>query len=69
MWGKDNSKKVDFDRHAGKTTMISKGTEIVGDVTGALICNLTHSHMYKHNGTDKSNKHQNVDPSSPPLPP
>ncbi|AUM12090.1 bactofilin family protein [Ketobacter alkanivorans] len=32
MWGKDKTKKVDFDRHAGKTTMIAKGTEINGDV-------------------------------------
>lgn len=33
MWGKDKGKKVDFDRHAGKTTMISKGTVVDGDVT------------------------------------
>mgnify|MGYP006147767599 CR=1 FL=1 len=26
MWGKDKNRKVDFDRHAGKTTMIAKGT-------------------------------------------
>ncbi len=32
MWGKDKGKKVDFDRHAGKTTMVSKGTEISGDI-------------------------------------
>lgn len=32
MWGKDKSKKVDFDRHAGKTTMIAKGTVVKGDV-------------------------------------
>ena len=32
MWGKDKGKKVDFDRHAGKTTMISKGTVVDGDV-------------------------------------
>ena len=32
MWGKDKAKKVDFDRHAGKTTMIAKGTEVSGDV-------------------------------------
>lgn len=32
MWGKDKNKKVDFDRHAGKTTMIAKGTVINGDV-------------------------------------
>ena len=32
MWGKDKTKKVDFDRHAGKTTMIAKGTVIDGDV-------------------------------------
>lgn len=32
MWGKDKSKKVDFDRHAGKTTMIAQGTEINGDI-------------------------------------
>ncbi len=32
MWGKDKAKKVDFDRHAGKTTMIAKGTEVNGDV-------------------------------------
>ncbi len=33
MWGKDKAKKVDFDRHAGKTTMIAKGTEVSGDVS------------------------------------
>lgn len=33
MWGKDKTKKVDFDRHAGKTTMIAKGTVINGDVS------------------------------------
>jgi cytoskeletal protein CcmA (bactofilin family) len=33
MWGKDKTKKVDFDRHAGKTTMIAKGTVIDGDVS------------------------------------
>jgi len=32
MWGKDKTKKVDFDRHAGRTTMIAKGTVINGDV-------------------------------------
>jgi len=33
MWGKESkAKKVDFDRHAGKTTMIAKGTVIDGDV-------------------------------------
>ena len=32
MWGKDKTKKVDFDRHAGKTTMIAQGTVINGDV-------------------------------------
>ena len=32
MWGKDKGKKVDFDRHAGKTTMVSKGTVISGDI-------------------------------------
>ncbi|MAR93296.1 MAG: polymer-forming cytoskeletal protein [Pseudomonadota bacterium] len=32
MWGKDKTKKVDFDRHAGKTTMVAKGTVIDGDV-------------------------------------
>lgn len=32
MWGKDKSKKVDFDRHAGKTTMIAQGTELNGDI-------------------------------------
>jgi len=32
MWGKDKTKKVDFDRHAGKTTMIAQGTELKGDI-------------------------------------
>ena len=32
MWGKDKNRKVDFDRHAGKTTMIAKGTVVNGDV-------------------------------------
>ncbi|MCG8668847.1 MAG: polymer-forming cytoskeletal protein [Pseudomonadales bacterium] len=32
MWGKDKSKKVDFDRHAGKTTMIAQGTQLNGDI-------------------------------------
>lgn len=32
MWGKEKSKKVDFDRHAGKTTMLAQGTEVKGDI-------------------------------------
>lgn len=32
MWGKDKTKKVDFDRHAGKTTMIAQGTQLKGDI-------------------------------------
>ncbi|PIE40907.1 MAG: cell shape determination protein CcmA [Gammaproteobacteria bacterium] len=35
MWGKEKSKKVDFDRHAGKTTMIAQGTVITGDISFA----------------------------------
>jgi cytoskeletal protein CcmA (bactofilin family) len=39
MWGKDRSKKVDFDRHAGKTTMIAQGTRLCGNIhfTGGLL--------------------------------
>ena len=39
MWGKEKGKKVDFDRHAGKTTMVAKGTQITGDIRfeGGLI--------------------------------
>lgn len=32
MWGKDKTKKVDFDSHAGKTTMIAQGTIVSGSV-------------------------------------
>ena len=55
MWGKDNSKKVDFDRHAGKTTMISKGTEIVGDVTfegGLLIEGTVKGNIHAAEGSE-----------------
>lgn len=55
MWGKDNSKKVDFDRHAGKTTMISKGTEIVGDVTfegGLLIEGAVKGNIHAAEGSE-----------------
>ena len=39
MWGKDKSKKIDLDRHAGKSTMIAQGTELKGDIlfAGALL--------------------------------
>ena len=33
MWGKDKTKKVDLDRHAGKTTMIAHGTQLKGDIS------------------------------------
>ncbi|PCJ33429.1 MAG: cell shape determination protein CcmA [Moraxellaceae bacterium] len=55
MWGKDNSKKVDFDRHAGKTTMISKGTEITGDITfdgGLLIEGVVRGNIRAAEGSD-----------------
>jgi len=32
VWGKEKNKKVDFDSHAGKTTMVAKGTRIRGDI-------------------------------------
>ncbi|OUS28520.1 hypothetical protein A9Q99_13510 [Gammaproteobacteria bacterium 45_16_T64] len=55
MWGKDKGKKVDFDRHAGKTTMISKGSEISGDVMfegGLLIEGVVKGNIHAQPGTE-----------------
>ena len=55
MWGKDKSKKVDFDRHAGRTTMIAKGTVVNGDVAfegGLLVEGTIKGNVRAENGTD-----------------
>lgn len=55
MWGKDKSKKVDFDRHAGRTTMIAKGTVINGDVQfegGLLVEGTIKGNVRAEDGTD-----------------
>lgn len=55
MWGKDKSKKVDFDRHAGRTTMIAKGTIVNGDVQfegGLLVEGTIKGNVRAEDGTD-----------------
>jgi len=55
MWGKDKSKKVDFDRHAGRTTMIAKGTVVSGDVMfegGLLVEGTIKGNVKAEDGTD-----------------
>ena len=55
MWGKDKSKKVDFDRHAGRTTMIAKGTVVNGDVLfegGLLVEGTIKGNVRAEDGTD-----------------
>lgn len=55
MWGKDKSKKVDFDRHAGRTTMIAKGTVVSGDVQfegGLLVEGTIKGNVRAEDGTD-----------------
>ncbi len=55
MWGKDKAKKVDFDRHAGKTTMIAKGTVVNGDVTfegGLLVEGIIKGNVSAEAGTE-----------------
>lgn len=55
MWGKDKSKKVDFDRHAGRTTMIAKGTIVSGDVQfegGLLVEGTIKGNVRAEDGTD-----------------
>lgn len=55
MWGKDKAKKVDFDRHAGKTTMIAKGAEINGDVKfegGLLVEGTIKGNVRAEDGSD-----------------
>lgn len=48
MWGKPKNKRIDFDRHLGRTTMIAAGTEIHGDLTfdgGLLIEGIVHGNV------------------------
>ena len=55
MWGKDRSKKVDFDRHAGKTTMIAQGTELKGDISfegGLLVEGVIKGNVTAEPGSD-----------------
>lgn len=55
MWGKDKSKKVDFDRHAGKTTMIAQGTELNGDIVfagGLLVEGVIRGNVKAEPGSD-----------------
>ena len=55
MWGKDKAKKVDFDRHAGRTTMIAKGTVVNGDVHfegGLLVEGTIKGNVRAEDGTD-----------------
>ena len=55
MWGKDKSKKVDFDRHAGKTTMIAQGTELKGDISfegGLLVVGTIRGNVSAEPGSD-----------------
>ncbi len=55
MWGKGKSKKVDFDRHAGKTTMIAQGTQVNGDVIfegGLLVEGTINGNVYAENASD-----------------
>lgn len=55
MWGKDKTKKVDFDRHAGRTTMIAKGTVVSGDVHfegGLLVEGTIKGNVRAADGTD-----------------
>lgn len=55
MWGKDKTKKIDFDRHAGKTTMIAQGTEIIGDVRfegGLLVEGAIKGNVYAEAGSE-----------------
>ena len=55
MWGKDKTRKVDFDRHAGRTTMIAKGTVVNGDVQfegGLLVEGTIKGNVRAADGTD-----------------
>ena len=55
MWGKDKTKKVDFDRHAGKTTMIAQGTQLKGDIQfegGLLVEGVIHGNVIAEPGSD-----------------
>lgn len=48
MWGKTKNKRIDFDRHLGRTTMIAVGTEVHGDITfngGLLIEGVVHGNV------------------------
>lgn len=54
MWGKTKSKKVDFDRHIGRTTMIAVGTEVHGDLSfdgGLLVEGTVHGNILAQSGT------------------
>lgn len=51
MWGKPKNRKIDFDRHAGRTTVIAAGTEIQGDIAfdgGLLIEGVVHGNIHAH---------------------
>ncbi|MDX1694328.1 MAG: polymer-forming cytoskeletal protein [Ketobacteraceae bacterium] len=55
MWGKDKAKKVDLDRHAGKTTMIAQGTALKGDINfegGLLVEGVIKGNVTAEPGSD-----------------
>lgn len=55
MWGKTKHKRVDFDRHLGKTTMIASGTQILGDIKfegGLLVEGLVRGNVYAEEGCE-----------------
>lgn len=55
MWGKTKSKRIDFDRHLGRTTMIAAGTEIHGDISfdgGLLIEGVVHGNVNAKPGAE-----------------
>lgn len=55
MWGKDKTRKVDFDRHAGRTTMIAKGTVLKGEIRfegGLLVEGTLCGNVHADDGTD-----------------
>lgn len=55
MWGKTKNKRIDFDRHLGRTTMIAAGTEIHGDITfdgGLLIEGIVHGNVNAKPGAE-----------------
>lgn len=55
MWGKAKNKKVDFDRHIGRTTMIAAGTQIHGDIKfegGLLVEGTVYGSVSAEEGSD-----------------